>query len=68
MGTVMRTRTGLPPTLVGSYSHWRAAAIAASSSPGTLRTTLVDSTFPCVSTTMSRITIPRTPWARASWG
>ncbi len=67
-GTVTRTRTALPSTLVGAYSHWRAAAIAASSSPGTLLMTVVDSTLPWASTTMSRITIPRIPWASASWG
>ena len=42
IGTVRRTLTGLPSTFVGSYSHCRAAAIAASSSPATLRSTLVD--------------------------
>ena len=68
MGTVSRTRASLPPTFVGSYSHCRAAAIAASSRPGTLRMTVVASTLPWVSSTRSRMTIPRTPWASASWG
>ena len=68
IGTVRRTLTGLPSTFVGSYSHCRAAAIAASSSPATLRSTLVAATLPRPSTTMSRITIPRMPWASASAG
>ena len=68
IGTVRRTATGLPSTLTGSYSHCRAAAMAASSRPGTLRMMEVDSTLPVVPTTTSRITIPRMPWARASAG
>ena len=68
MGTVRRTLTGLPPTLVTSYSHWRAASTAASSSPGTLRITLTVSTLPSGSTTSSRMTMPRMPWAWASGG
>src|SRR6185436_6647616 len=51
IGTVSRTLTGLLSILVGSYSHGRAAAIAASSSPGTLRSTLVDETLPRASIT-----------------
>ena len=68
IGTVSRTLTGLPSIFVGSYSHWRAAAIAASSSPGTLRSTLVAATLPRTSITMSRITMPRMPCASASAG
>ena len=68
IGTVRRTATALPSTFTGSYSHCRAAAIAASSSPGTLRMREVDSTLPVVPTTTSRITIPRMPWASASAG
>ena len=46
MGTVRRTGTGLPSTLVTSYSHWRAAASAASSKGGTLRITSAEATLP----------------------
>ena len=61
IGTVSRTLTGLPSTFVGSYSHCRAAAIAASSRPGTLRTTAVEATLPCASISRSRMTMPRRP-------
>ena len=68
IGTVRRTGTGLPSTLVTSYSHWRAAVSAAWSKGGTLRSTSADATLPVVSMSSSRMTIPRWPIACASGG
>src|SRR6185436_2293768 len=68
IGTVSRTGTGLPSTLVTSYSHWRAAVSAASSKGGTLRSTSAMSTLPVASITSSRMTMPRWPAACASSG
>jgi hypothetical protein len=68
IGTVSRTGTGLPSTLVTSYSHWRAAVSAASSKGGTLRSTSAVSTLPVASMTSSRMTMPRWPAACASSG
>jgi hypothetical protein len=68
IGTVKRTGTGRPSTLVTSYSHWRAAAVAASSKGGRLRTTSTAATLPDVSMVSARITMPRRPWASAAAG
>ena len=68
IGTVRRTATALPSTFTGSYSHWLTAATAASSRPATLRMIDVDCTLPVGPMTMSTMTMPRMPWARASAG